>query len=124
MHIRFTPYRDEAQRVLSEVTDHMEQQHTAHKYLESLRSENERIVLKEKEREVCASVFTLPCVIHTYVLVQLNLNWVSQISQLKTELAHKKHEGKQDKMRMQHLEVEARHLKAQRKDHERYDYCT
>ena len=36
------------------MTDHMEQQHTAHKYLESLRSENERIVLKEKDREVCS----------------------------------------------------------------------
>ena len=57
--ILFNPYRDEAQRILSEVTDHMEQQHTAHKYLESLRLENERIVLKEKEREVRASVVTI-----------------------------------------------------------------
>jgi len=37
---------------MSEVTDHMEKQYTAHKYLETLRGENEKIVMKEKEREV------------------------------------------------------------------------
>ena len=40
------------QRVLAEVTDHMEQQYTAHRYLEKLRTENEGIAIKEKERMV------------------------------------------------------------------------
>ena len=40
------------QKVLAEVTDHMEQQYTAHRYLEKLRTENEGIVIKEKERMV------------------------------------------------------------------------
>lgn len=40
------------QRVLAEVTDHMEQQYSAHRYLEKLRTENESIALKEKERTV------------------------------------------------------------------------
>lgn len=40
------------QRVLAEVTDHMQQQYTAHRYLEKLRNENEGIALKEKERVV------------------------------------------------------------------------
>lgn len=44
--------RRDMQKVLAEVTDHMEQQHTAHRYLEKLRTENEGIVLKEKERLV------------------------------------------------------------------------
>ena len=45
--------RDELQRVLAEVTEHMEQQYSAHRYLEKLRAENETIALKEKERKVC-----------------------------------------------------------------------
>ena len=40
------------QRVLAEVTEHMEQQYSAHKYLDKLRSENEMINIKEKERLV------------------------------------------------------------------------
>lgn len=44
--------RKDMQRMLAEVTDHMEQQYSAHKYLEKLRSENESIALKEKERLV------------------------------------------------------------------------
>lgn len=44
--------RAELQRVLAEVTDHMEQQYSAHQYLEKLRSENESLALKEKERQV------------------------------------------------------------------------
>ena len=40
------------QKMLAEVTDHMEQQYTAHRYLERLRTENEGIMLKEKERLV------------------------------------------------------------------------
>ena len=40
------------QRVLAEVTDHMEQQYSAHKYLEKLRTENEVIAIKEKEKTV------------------------------------------------------------------------
>lgn len=39
-------------QVLSELADHMEQQHTAHKYLEKLHSENEAMVLREKDKEV------------------------------------------------------------------------
>ena len=46
------PFRAELQRVLAEVTDHMEQQYSAHQYLEKLRSENESLALKEKERQV------------------------------------------------------------------------
>ena len=45
-------FRSDMKQILSEVTDHMEQQYTAHRYLEKLRSENETLVLKEKEREV------------------------------------------------------------------------
>ena len=44
--------RAELQRVLAEVTDHMEQQYSAHQYLERLRSENESLALKEKDRQV------------------------------------------------------------------------
>lgn len=44
--------RKDMQNVLAEVTDHMEQQYSAHRYLEKLRSENENIALKEKERTV------------------------------------------------------------------------
>lgn len=40
------------QKVLAEVTDHMEQQYSAHRYLEKLRSENENIAMREKERTV------------------------------------------------------------------------
>lgn len=50
--IPFLFYRKEMQKVLAEVTDHMEQQHSAHRYLEKLRMENEAIVLKEKDRAV------------------------------------------------------------------------
>ena len=45
------------QKVLAEVTEHMEQQYSAHKYLEKLRVENESIALKEKERVVSDSKF-------------------------------------------------------------------
>ena len=44
--------REELQRVLKEVTQHMEEQHTSHHYLEKLRKENEAIALKEKDRQV------------------------------------------------------------------------
>lgn len=40
------------QKVLAEVTDHMEQQYSSHRYLEKLRTDNECIALKEKERTV------------------------------------------------------------------------
>ena len=59
--------RKEIQRVLAEVTDHMEQQYSAHRYLEKLRSENENIALKEKERTVRkifnneANIFPVTC---------------------------------------------------------------
>ena len=42
------------QRVLAEVTDHMEQQYSAHNYLEKLRTENEAMAIKERERQVIA----------------------------------------------------------------------
>ena len=45
-------YREELQRVLSEVTQHMEQQYSAHYYLEKMRIENEAMALKEKDRQV------------------------------------------------------------------------
>ncbi len=44
------------QRVLGEVTQHMEQQYSAHRYLEKLRTENETIAIKEKERLVRTSI--------------------------------------------------------------------
>jgi len=47
-----TFYRAEVQHVLAEVTEHMAQQHSAHKSLEKLRAENESLALKEKERKV------------------------------------------------------------------------
>ena len=50
----FPRCRREMQKVLAEVTEHMEQQYSAHRYLEKLRTENEAIVLKEKERAVCS----------------------------------------------------------------------
>ena len=40
------------QHVLAEVTDHMAQQHSAHKSLEKLRAENESLAIKEKDRKV------------------------------------------------------------------------
>ena len=40
------------QKVLAEVTDHMEKQYSHHQKLERLRSENETIALREKERVV------------------------------------------------------------------------
>ena len=40
------------QRILAEVTEHMEQQYSAHRYLEKLRSENEAMSVQEKERQV------------------------------------------------------------------------
>ncbi|XP_064391046.1 trichohyalin-like isoform X3 [Halichondria panicea] len=101
-HIHYEQYkkkleqqsRVEVQRLLSKVTQHLEQQHIAHKYmhLESLRLENEKIVLEKRERE---------------------------ITQLRSELCNKKQESEQDKMHMQHMKVETRHLKAQQKDQEK-----
>ena len=46
------PSRAEVQHVLAEVTEHMAQQHSAHKSLEKLRAENESLAIKEKERKV------------------------------------------------------------------------
>ena len=43
------------QRILAEVTEHMEQQYSAHRYLEKLRSENETMAVREKERQVLLS---------------------------------------------------------------------
>ena len=40
------------QRVLAEVTEHMEQQYSAHRYLEKLRLQNEAMSVQEKERQV------------------------------------------------------------------------
>lgn len=42
--------------MLAEVTEHMEQQYSAHRYLEKLRAENESIALKEKERKVYCTI--------------------------------------------------------------------
>ena len=50
------------QRMLAEVTGHMEQQYSAHKYLEKLRVENQTIALTEKDRKVSITlviVFTI-----------------------------------------------------------------
>ena len=44
--------RDELQRVLKEVTEHMEEQYSAHHYLEKLRADNESLAMKEKDRKV------------------------------------------------------------------------
>lgn len=38
--------------MLAEVTDHMEQQYSAHNYLEKLRTENEAMANKEQKRQV------------------------------------------------------------------------
>ena len=40
------------QRILKEVTEHMEEQYSAHHYLEKLRSDNESLAMKEKDRKV------------------------------------------------------------------------
>ena len=45
-------FRKEMQKVLAEVTDHMEQQYSAHKALDKLRADNETVAIKEKERMV------------------------------------------------------------------------
>ena len=42
--------------MLSEVSEQMEQQSSAQKYLEKLRTDNELVVIKEKERVVSKDV--------------------------------------------------------------------
>lgn len=50
--------RAEMQRVLADVTRHMEQQYLAQKSLEKLRADNETLALRQKDRKVglCCSV--------------------------------------------------------------------
>ena len=48
--------RSEIKRVLSEVSEQMEQQSSAQKYLEKLRTDNELVVIKDKERVVSKDV--------------------------------------------------------------------
>ena len=44
--------RSEMQQLLEEMTQHMQQQSDSHMYLEKLRTENERMTLQEKDRQV------------------------------------------------------------------------
>ena len=98
------------QHVLAEVTEHMAQQHSAHKSLEKLRAENESLALKEKDRKV-------------QHLVICSVKWVQacylQIQHLKTELRQAKHDSKHDQMQIGNLELETVLLKSQRKEQER-----
>ncbi len=55
--------------MLSEVTEQMEQQNTAQKYLEKLRSENELIAIREKERVVSELVPTLAMNSHSLSVI-------------------------------------------------------
>ena len=58
------------QRILSEVTHHMEQQYVAHRNLDKLRLENEGLSLRQKDRKVCCLfTFLLRMYVHTYLLV-------------------------------------------------------
>ena len=66
--------RAELQRVLAEVTDHMEQQYSAHQYLEKLRSENESLALKEKERQVYRDLVVPNLTLKQYYLCT---NWTN-----------------------------------------------
>ena len=63
-------YRAEMQRMLSEVTHHMEQQYTAHRNLEKLRTENEKLALRQKDRKV--SFLTIRI---SLSLVQNSITW-------------------------------------------------
>lgn len=47
------------QRILAEVTEHMEEQYTSHKYLEKLQAENEAVALQERDRKVNSSILTV-----------------------------------------------------------------
>lgn len=84
--------RDELQRVLKEVTEHMEEQYTAHHYLEKLRADNETLAMKEKDRK---------------------------IGHLKNELKAQRKELKKEKLQVESLSLEAKYLKAKQMEHER-----
>ena len=94
----------------------MEQQYSAHQYLEKLRSENESLALKEKERQVGSySVLGLNTII---ALTRFNpLCFGPKIASLKGELRHKKLELKQEKLQVESLELEAKYLRSRHKEH-------
>ena len=48
--------RSEMHQMLEEMSHHIQQQSDSHSYLEKLRRENERMTLKEKERQVLLSL--------------------------------------------------------------------
>jgi chromosome segregation ATPase len=87
-----TKQRNELQKILSEVTEHMEQQYTAHSYLEKLRADNETLAIKEKDRK---------------------------IGHLKNELKAQKKELKKEKLQVETLAMEAQYLKTRQKEHEK-----
>ena len=124
MHVLFLLFphlllllRVELQRVLAEVTDHMEQQYSAHQYLEKLRSENESLALKEKERQV--GDYSVLAVNNTNIALtgQISSIFFPKIANLKGELRHKKLELKQEKLQVESLELEARYLRSRHKEH-------
>ncbi len=54
------------QRVLAEVTQHMEQQYSSHRYLEKLRAENETMALQEKDRKVFPWTVAISILVNLY----------------------------------------------------------
>jgi hypothetical protein len=101
-------------RVLAEVTGHMEQQYSNQRYLDKLRADNEAMALLEKERQV-----------HYCSLLSLyNNNIVTmEIGQLKTELKQKKQEVKQDRLQIEKLTTESKHLQHKHREHEWLAQC-
>ena len=50
--------RSETQRLLQEMTQHIQQQSDSHKYLDKLRVENEQMALQEKDRQVATTMLS------------------------------------------------------------------
>lgn len=99
-------------RVLAEVTDHMEQQYSNQRYLDTLRTDNEAMALLERERHVMLMMYVDDD--------DIPHNLCYQIGQLKNELKLKKQEVKQDKLHIERLTTKSKHLKSQQKLQERY----
>ena len=92
----------------------MEEQHTAHHYLEKLRKENESIALKEKDHQVLTRVLII--IISLDQIIIFLVNNAFQIDHLKTQVKRKKQELKKDRLRIESLEIESRFLKSQHLD--------
>jgi chromosome segregation ATPase len=100
VHLEFEEYKKrldsaskaEMQRILSEVTRHMEQQYVAHRNLDKLRLENEGLSLRQKDRK---------------------------IDKLKSDLKRSQLNERQDRLHLETLELEAEMLRSQKKELDR-----